>query len=108
MHDALEPVAQRRGAPLLGSLPQHPLCPAGSAGDCTVLSQRKGAWGQGVPPDLADHRAELRLLHPGGAVGGRRAHGRDADDPQDLRLRVDGAHRIFCDETGMQIRRNRL
>ena len=50
----------------------------------------------------------LWLLHPGGAVGGRRAPDRDADDPQDLRLRVDGAHRIFCDETGMQIRRNCL
>ncbi len=59
VHDLPEPVAQRRSATLLGNLPQHPLCPAGSAGDCTVLSQYKGAQGQGVPLDMADHCAEL-------------------------------------------------
>ena len=43
VHDAAEPVAQRRRAPLLGHLAQHPLRPAGSAGDRAVLPQRKGA-----------------------------------------------------------------
>ena len=47
-----------------------------------------------LPLDVADHRAELRLLSPGGAVGGRGAHDRDADDPQDLRLCLDRADRI--------------
>ena len=35
---------------------------------------------------------------------GNVSHGRDADDPQDLRLCVDRAHWIFCHEEGMQIR----
>lgn len=39
-----------------------------------------------------------------GTGGGRRAHDRDADDFQDLRLCVDGAHWLFRHETEMQIK----
>ena len=102
VQDAPEPAAQRRSAPpLLKNLPQRPLCPAGSAGNRAVLSRRTGAWGQGLPLDMDDHCAALWLLHSGGAVGGRRAYERDADDPQDLRLCMDDAYRISCCETGM-------
>ena len=63
----------------------------------------KSPGGPGLPLDVADHCAELWVLHPGGAVGGRRAHDRDADDPQDLRLCLDGADRLFCHETGTEV-----
>ena len=56
-----------------------------------------------VPLDVAHHRAELRLLYPGGAVGGRRPADRDADDSQDLRLCLDGADRIFRHEKRVQL-----
>ena len=46
------------------------------------------------PLDVADHRAELRLLYPRCAVGRREPHDRYADDSQDLRLRLDRAHRL--------------
>ena len=53
--------------------------------------------------DVADHRAQLRLLHPGRALGGHHPDDRHADDPQDLRLRVDGSDRLLRDEEGVQI-----
>ena len=43
------------------------------------------------------------LLHPGRALGGRHPDDRHADDPQDLRLRVDGSDRLLRDEEGVQI-----
>ena len=43
VHDASEPVAERRRAPLLGHLPQHPLRPAGPCDHCAVLFQRQRA-----------------------------------------------------------------
>ena len=49
---------------------------------------------QALPLDVADHRAELRLLYPGGAVGRCQPPDRYADDPQDLRLRLDRADRL--------------
>ena len=49
---------------------------------------------------MADHCAELRVLYPGRAVGGRHSPDWDADDSQDLRLCVDGAYWFFCYETG--------
>ncbi len=41
LYDAAESVAQRVCTPLLGHLPQHPLCPAGPGGDRAVLPQRQ-------------------------------------------------------------------
>ena len=90
---------------LLGHLPQSPLCPAGPAGDRAVFPQRQGAQGPGVPVDVAHHCSELRILHSGSAVGRRRPPDRYADDSQDLRLSLDGTDRIFCHETGMQVKR---
>ena len=46
------------------------------------------------PLDVADHRAELRFLYPGGAVGRCQPPDRYADDPQDLRLCLDRADRL--------------
>ena len=57
-----------------------------------------------LPLDVADHRAELRLLYPGRAVGGCHPDDRHADDPEDLRLRLDGFDRLLRDEEGMQVR----
>ena len=87
----------------LGDLPQHPLRPAGAFDHRAVLQKREGARRPGVPLDVAHHRAELRLLYPGGAVGGRRPADRDADDPQDLRLCLDGADRIFRHEKRVRL-----
>ena len=53
---------------------------------------------------MADYRAELRLLYPGRAVGGRHPDDRHADDPEDLRLRLDSFDRLLRDEEGMQVR----
>ena len=63
------PVAQRESSPLLGHLPQYPLCPAGTGNHCPVLPQRQRTPGRRLPLDVAHHYTELRLLHPGGAVG---------------------------------------
>ena len=46
--------------------------------------------GQGLPLDVAGHRAQLRVLYPGGAVGRRRSARGHAHDPQYLRLCVGG------------------
>ena len=54
--------------------------------------------------ERSDHRVELWLLYPRGAVGGHDPHDRYADDPQDLRLCVDGADRLPRHEAGMQVR----
>jgi len=81
VHDASEPVAQCRSAPFLGHLPQHSFCFAGPSDSGAVLPQRKEMRGSGVPLDVADHCAELRLLYPGGAVGGCHSAHWDADDP---------------------------
>ena len=78
----------------LGYPAQHPLCTAGPANHRAVLPQRQGTQGSGLPLDVADHRAELRLLYPGGAVGRCQPPDRYADDPQDLRLRLDRADRL--------------
>ena len=56
-----------------------------------------------LPLDVADHRAELRLLYPCGAVGRHVPYDRYADDPQDLRLRVDGADRLLRYEKRVQV-----
>ena len=53
---------------------------------------------------MADHRAELRLLHPGGAVGGCRADDRYAHDTQDLCLCMDGAYQLQDHEKRMRQR----
>ena len=50
--------------------------------------------------------SKLWLLYPGGAVGRRCAHDRDADDPQDLRLCVDGPDRLFRHEKRVQVKEN--
>ena len=52
---------------------------------------------------MADHRAELWLLYPCGAVGGHVPYDRYADDPQDLRLCVDGADRLLRYEKRVQV-----
>ena len=69
-----------------------------------VLSQCEGAQRPLVPLDVADHRAELWFLYPGGAVGRRCASDRDADDPQDLRICVDGGNRLFRHEERVQVK----
>lgn len=51
--------------------------------------------GQGLPLDVAGHRAQLRVLYPGGAVGRRRSARGHAHDPQDLRLCVGGLDGLF-------------
>ena len=89
--------------PLLGHLPQHSLRSAWSAGDRAVLSQRQRPRRPGVSVDVADHCIELWLLHPCRSVGGCHPHDRDADDPQDLRLCLDGTHRVFRHEAGVPI-----
>ena len=94
VHDAAEPVADQPHPADLGHPAQHPLCTAGPADHRAVLPQRQGTQGSGLPLDVADHRAELRLLYPGGAVGRCQPPDRDADDPQDLRLRLDRADRL--------------
>ena len=71
-----------------------------------LLPQREGAQRQRLPLDVADHRAELWLLYPRGAVGGYDPYDRYADDPQDLRLCVDGADRLPRHEAGVQVREN--
>ena len=80
--------------PDLGHPAQHPLCTAGPADHRAVLPQRQGTQGSGFPLDVADHRAELRFLSPGGAVGRCQPPDRYADDPQDLRLCLDRADRL--------------
>ena len=57
---------------------------------------------------MADYRAELRLLYPGRAVGGRHPDDRHADDPEDLRLHLDSFDRLLRDEEGMQVHRAQL
>ena len=44
---------------------------------------------------LAGHRAQLRVLYPGGAVGRHRSARGHAHDPQDLRLCVGGLDGLF-------------
>ena len=100
VHDAPEPVDECRSAALMGHLPQYSLCAAWSSGDRAVLPQCEGARGQGFWLDVADHCAELWLLHSGSAVGQHHSHDRDVDDPQDMRLYMDGTDRIFRYETG--------
>ena len=56
-------------APQLGHCPQRPLCGAGAGDHLPVLPQCQTAQGPRLPLDVADHRAELWLLYPGGAVG---------------------------------------
>ena len=102
LHDAPEPVAHQPFSPVLGHLPQPPLRAAGPAGHRAVLPQRQGAPRHRIPLDVAHHRAELRLLYPGGAVGRCDPGHRPADDPQDLRLCVDRPHRLFCHESRIQ------
>lgn len=95
-----ESVAQCRCTPFLGHLPQHSLCLVGNSGHRAVLSQCQGAGGPGVWLDVADHCVELCLLYPGGLVGRYHSDDWDADDPQNLCICLDGAHRVFCHETG--------
>ena len=45
-------------------------------------------WRWGFPLDVADHRAEFWVLYPGGAVGRYDSHDRDADDSQNMCLRM--------------------
>lgn len=104
VYDAAEPVAQCVRASLLGYLPQHSLCSAWASGNRAVLSQRKRVSRSCVPLDVVDHRAELWLLYPGGAVGGYHSHDWNAHDPQDLRLCVDRADRLLCHEKRVQIK----
>ena len=52
----------------------------------------------------AKERAEFRLLHSGGAVGRYHPHDWNADDPQDLRLCMDGSDWLLRHEKGMQIK----
>ena len=59
-----------------------------------IVSECKGASGQRVPAYVADNRAQLWLLHSGGALGGRHPRHWHAHDSQDLRLCLDGSHRI--------------
>ena len=94
VHDAAEPVAHQPHPAGMGHPAQCALCPAGSADHRAVLPQRQAEQRQGFPLDVADHRAELRLLYPRCSVGRREPHDRYADDPQDLRLRLDRAHRL--------------
>ncbi len=77
-----------------GILRNIPLCTAGPADHRAVLPQRQGTQGSGFPLDVADHRAELRFLYPGGAVGRSQPPDRYTDDPQDLRLCLDRADRL--------------
>ena len=89
-----EQMAERRCAAFLGDLPQYSIRVAGPFDHCPVLSECKGASGQRVPAYVADDRAQLRLLHSGGALGGRHPRHWHAHDSQDLRLCLDGSHRI--------------
>ena len=98
VHDAAEPVADQPHPADLGHPAQHPLCTAGPADHRAVLPQCQGTQGSGFPLDVADHRAELRLLYPCGAVGRSQPPDRYADDPQDLRLCLDRADRLQCHE----------
>ena len=63
-------MAERQCAPVLGHLSEHPLCPSGSADYCSILQKRPGSKGHRVPQYVADHRAQLRLLHSCGPLGG--------------------------------------
>ena len=72
-----------------------------TSGGGTVLPQCKEIQGSGLWLDVADYCAELWILHSGGAVGGCHSTHWDVDDPQDLRLCVDGTDWIFRYETAL-------
>ena len=91
---------QRRGAPVLGDLPEYPLCHSGRRDCGAVLPQRPGAAGPGFPPSVADGGAEYCLLYPCGAVCRCCADGGYADGPQNLRVYLDGADRVSGNEKG--------
>ena len=82
----------------LGDLPQHPLRAAGAADRASLLPERQAARGPRVSLLVARRSAQLRLLPSGRALCRRPAAGRHADDPQNLRLRLDGRNGFPGDE----------
>ena len=82
-------------AAVLGHLAQRSVRTAGRAGHRGIPARRAADGGQGLPLDVAGHRAQLRVLYPGGAVGRRRSARGHAHDPQDLRLCVGGLDGLF-------------
>lgn len=77
---------------------QHPLRAAGAADRASLLSERQTARGPRVSLLVARRSAQLRLLPSGRALCRRPAAGRHADDPQNLRLRLDGRDGLPGDE----------
>lgn len=98
--DAAKCMDQRGAAPLLGDYPQHSLCHSRRADCRAVLPKRRRKPGQALSASVAHGGAELCLLYPGGAVCGCGSRGGDADDPENLRLCLDGADWISCYEKG--------
>ena len=80
---------------VLGHLAQRSVRTAGRAGHRGIPARRAAGGGQGLLLDVAGHRAQLRVLYPGGAVGRRRSARGHAHDPQDLRLCVGGLDGLF-------------
>ena len=89
-----ECMAERQCAAFLGHLPEHSLCAFGPADHRLVLQERPASKGPRVPQYVADHCAQFRFLHSRGPLGRRRPYDWDADDPQDLRLCLDGPDRL--------------
>ena len=75
-------------------LPEHSLCAFGPADHRLVLQERPASKGPRVPQYVADHCAQFRFLHSRGPLGRRRPYDWYADDPQDLRLCLDGPDRL--------------
>ena len=89
-----ECMAERQCAAFLGHLPEHSLCAFGPADHRLVLQERPASKGPRVPQYVADHCAQFRFLHSRGPLGRRRPYDWYADDPQDLRLCLDGPDRL--------------
>ena len=70
------------------------LCAFGPADHRLVLQERPASKGPRVPQYVADHCAQFRFLHSRGPLGRRRPYDWYADDPQDLRLCLDGPDRL--------------
>ena len=97
-----ERLDQCRRASLLEHLPQHPLRHSGRADCGSFLPQRKRKAGSALPAPVTHGGAELRLLHSGGAVRRHRSRSGNADDPQNLRLCLDGADWVQRHEKGVK------
>lgn len=89
-----ERVDQRGCASVLGNLSEYSFRLDRTPDHHSVLPERQKDRGHKLPFYVAYHSAEFRFLHPCRIVGRREPADRDADDTENMRLRVDDSDRI--------------